>query len=40
MEMAGHREAAMTVYYQQPMESQHRAAATVVDQQLRALRGT
>ena len=39
MEMAGHREAAMTIYYQLPMESQHRAAASVVDQQLRALCG-
>jgi integrase len=38
-ELAGHRVVQMTEYYQQPMESQKSAAATVLDEQLRALRG-
>lgn len=38
-ELAGHKVVQMTEYYQQPMESQKSAAATVLDEQLRALRG-
>jgi integrase len=38
-ELAGHKVVQMTEYYQQPMESQKSAAATALDEQLRALRG-
>lgn len=38
-DLAGHKDELMTDYYQQPMESQKREAASVMDAQLRALRG-
>ena len=38
-DLAGHKDEVMTDYYQQPMESQKRVAASVMDAQLRALRG-